>query len=515
MSQPNNQLPLSIVKDQTHETTSKILKQRESKEIVIAFSGPVGSNIKQAVSTTKEALQLYGYTVHEIKISDIILEIGKKNNSDLDVAFDPSNKSDRYSKLQSAGNKLRENYGNSILANLAIVKITLHRKNEEITSTSECIPSKTAYLINQLKHPDEVDILKTVYRNLFYLAGVLANETSRKLNLKDKLSESDASKIMERDKNENIDHGQKLEKTLQLADFFLCDNHNNKSILTTKIDRFMKLIHGENGITPTNDEYGMHMAYSAGQKSACLSRQVGASITDIDSNIIATGCNDVPKANGGLYTTEHTPDHRCFNKGYCSNDLYKQKLCDQISEVLTTELQLNTEYANKIAKIIKNSSRLKDLIEFSRSVHAEMDAITSIARTGGRSVKGGTLYTTTFPCHNCARHIIASGIKKVVYIEPYEKSLAIQLHGEDISYEPIDGDNSNNKVTFIHFEGISPKQYLNFFGLQGARKNNDGKAIKNTIYPAIKIRQEYLDDYRDFEKKIVQTMDARNLIPTK
>ncbi|MDN3612645.1 hypothetical protein QWZ16_23945 [Vibrio ostreicida] len=26
-----------------------------------------------------------------------------------------------------------------------------------------------------------------------------------------------------------------------------------------------------------------------------------------------------------------------------------------------------------------------------------------------------------FPCHNCAKHIVASGIKRVVYVEPYPK----------------------------------------------------------------------------------------------
>lgn len=56
-------------------------------------------------------------------------------------------------------------------------------------------------------------------------------------------------------------------------------------------------------------------------------------------------------------------------------------------------------------------------------MHAEMFAITDAARRG-LSVRDATLYCTTFPCHMCARHIIASGIRKVVYIEPYPKSMA-------------------------------------------------------------------------------------------
>ena len=68
-----------------------------------------------------------------------------------------------------------------------------------------------------------------------------------------------------------------------------------------------------------------------------------------------------------------------------------------------------------------------DLIEFSRTVHAEMAAIVDAARRGV-SVQDCNLYTTTFPCHECAKHIVAAGIRRVVYIEPYPKSQALSLH---------------------------------------------------------------------------------------
>ena len=46
-----------------------------------------------------------------------------------------------------------------------------------------------------------------------------------------------------------------------------------------------------------------------------------------------------------------------------------------------------------------------------------------------------TLYTTTFPCHNCAKHIIAAGIARVVYVEPYPKSKAMEFHGDALVRE--------------------------------------------------------------------------------
>lgn len=51
-------------------------------------------------------------------------------------------------------------------------------------------------------------------------------------------------------------------------------------------------------------------------------------------------------------------------------------------------------------------------MEYSRSIHAEMDVITSMARKQNGDTKDKILFTTTYPCHNCARHIVAAGIKK-------------------------------------------------------------------------------------------------------
>ena len=84
------------------------------------------------------------------------------------------------------------------------------------------------------------------------------------------------------------------------------------------------------------------------------------------------------------------------------------------------------------AREVLKATGLFDITEFGRAVHAEMDALLSCSRTG-RSTRGGTIYTTTFPCHNCTRHIIAAGIKKVVYIEPYAKSKAFSLHQDAIT----------------------------------------------------------------------------------
>lgn len=49
-----------------------------------------------------------------------------------------------------------------------------------------------------------------------------------------------------------------------------------------------------------------------------------------------------------------------------------------------------------------------------RAIHSEIDAICSAA-CSGVSIDGATIYVTRYPCEGCAKAIISSGIKKVVY----------------------------------------------------------------------------------------------------
>lgn len=62
-------------------------------------------------------------------------------------------------------------------------------------------------------------------------------------------------------------------------------------------------------------------------------------------------------------------------------------------------------------------------------MHAEQNAITQAARLGV-SVDGATLYCTHQPCTICTRIIINSGIKRVVYKNPYPDEFSMQLFDE-------------------------------------------------------------------------------------
>ena len=59
-------------------------------------------------------------------------------------------------------------------------------------------------------------------------------------------------------------------------------------------------------------------------------------------------------------------------------------------------------------------------------LHAEANAISKIAKSGNSSL-GATLYVTASPCIECAKLIIQSGIKRVVYKDEYRLTDGIDL----------------------------------------------------------------------------------------
>lgn len=498
---------------------------RKSDELVIGLAGPIGCGIASIVSGLVDRLKERGYThVVHIKLSKFLEEgLEKKLVSEWVPGPGASARLTRYRRLQEAGKQLRTKTGNpAILAEYAAQEIALDRtrRNRETNGDAQAggpiVPGRVAYLIDQVKRPEEVALLRAVYRNLFYLVGITRISDRRVDSLKDEQVRADEVQgLIDIDRLEDGEDGQQLDKTLHLSDYFIRNDAITIEGKRTKLNRFLDLVHGDKSVTPTDAEHGMYAAYCAGLRSACLSRQVGVAIAAPTGEVIATGCNDVPKATGGLYSaSSRGPDMRCVHQDdqVCFNDLHKRKLQGEIGEVIdqalkgvkTGPITLSDQDRKSLLDAIYRDTRLKDLIEFSRSVHAEMDAIVTLARIGGRGLDGATLYTTTFPCHNCARHIVASGIMKVFYVEPYEKSLAKDLHKDAIAFEVEETQQEKPKfVEFLHFEGVSPKQFNNMFRAVG-RKDSGGKFIAIKPQEADKVLPEYLDSYQDFESKAVE-----------
>lgn len=97
-----------------------------------------------------------------------------------------------------------------------------------------------------------------------------------------------------------------------------------------------------------------------------------------------------------------------------------------------------------------------------------MDALLSCARAG-ISTKNATLYATTFPCHNCAKHIVAAGVSRVVFIEPYPKSKAAEFHEDSIEVG-FSGEGQEetrtHRVRFEPFVGVGPRRFFDLFSMR-------------------------------------------------
>jgi deoxycytidylate deaminase len=151
---------------------------------------------------------------------------------------------------------------------------------------------------------------------------------------------------------------------------------------------------------------------------------------------------------------------RDLDRGLDSNDEEKLAMAHKI--LRRTGADESTVADPKAVRMALKGTGFFDITEFGRAVHAEMEAISACARSG-RSPRGASLYVTTFPCHNCTRHVIAAGIAKVYYIEPYAKSKALQLHGDAITDQ--EGSSDGRKIPFLPFIGIGPRRYLDLFSL--------------------------------------------------
>ena len=341
-----------------------------------------------------------------------------------------------------------------------------------------------ASILLTLKRPEEVKTLRKIYGDGFFLIGVFATERERlDFLIQQNAPMQDAINLIRRDSAEEDEHGQQTRKTFYLSDVFVT---LKDQAYKAELERFFDLVFSDPLTTPTQHENAMFLAYASSLRSGQLGRQVGASIACKTGDIIALGCNDVPKPGGGLYWPGKE-DRRDHVLGFDANDKQRDRIVELLISRLPPELHEGSE------KQFKSSFReALDITEYGRSVHAEMDALLSCARSGVSPV-GSILYTTTFPCHNCTRHIIAAGIERVFYIEPYAKSRAEELHEDAIVVEEKARDDKHAKrrrVPFTPFVGVGPRRYFDLFSLTLSRgyeveRKHAGKIIEFSRQGAI------------------------------
>lgn len=455
---------------------------------------------------SKNACEAEKYKCHVIKMSDLI-----RNWAILrEIPLPPPDEKtlDSVKALQNIGDQIRAKDPSSVarlcLAAIAEKRAELTGQEFKLGEAVEPDQEKRAYLIDSIRHPAETNLFRRAYGNSFALVGVVCREDVRRerilgkylnrqqLQVQEKVDAVDAFIARDAD-DSSASHGQHVTAAFHEADFFIDntedDEPDEKGILEDSLSRLVALVTHSRIIRPRIEETAMHHAHSARVRSACLSRQVGAALVGADGTVVSTGTNEVPRAGGGVYGEHfagaHTAeDHRCaFRSGekICSSNVEQNRIIDELIASLPILAEMSDQDSLR-AKIRK--TRLGGLIEFSRAVHAEMDALLSAGREGVSTI-GTRLFVTTFPCHYCARHIVSAGVYEVQFIEPYPKSLALDLHVDAIalnetSWMPPEqicmadekrraGDTTKAKtdepgrVLFKPFVGVAPRLYLRAF----------------------------------------------------
>ena len=547
------------------EGSRSTVVDQASNEIVFAIVGHVGSGTSLIATELQEVLnttRIGGdkYDVHVSKARDVINEWAEENGE-----VPPSEKPagslthlEVVKAYQDLGDRMRKERGDHTA--VAVKLVSQIRKNREANVNTNSSPSGAimpdrkprAYILDSIRHPEEVELLRHIYQDAFLLIGVVCEKQVRRNRLMEKyeIMDKEAIKLMDSDAEDGRKHkhGQHTEDAFHLSDYFINNTenmyekekfatrekilayHESKETTPTSngnwdvhenLGRLINIITRQDIVRPKIHETGMHHAYSAKMRSMCLSRQVGASLVAEDGTLLATGTNEVPKAGGGVYGEEfdegkHVPDHRCAKgNNFCSNTKQQKKIIkdvvkriDKFTTSIDVNFTLTDGHKDKLKEILMKS-RIGGLLEFSRAVHAEMDAILSASREGFSTI-GTRMYVTTFPCHYCARHIVTAGIDEVQYIEPYPKSEALKLHDDAITEvesdwlqpskalamskalpeamsktlpkakskaSPESGGKSAGKVLFKPFSGVAPRMYRRAFHKNEDLKDDKGNKI--------------------------------------
>lgn len=292
---------------------------------------------------------------------------------------------------------------------------------------------RTFIIIDAIRNPYEVLYFKERY-GAFYLLSVTTDDETRKRNLYGQDYKDTEIQILDSEeypkKQKLIDESyteQDIQKCIELSDIYVYNNGTNTDDnieLKKQLIKFFSLIMHPGLITPTPMERVMQIAYVAKMNSGCLSRQVGAAITNSDFSVKAIGWNTVPQG--------QTPCDLCNFK-----DLVNKHDKNAYSDYELQDIEfrnylekVNEKYKKSLADLkgLPHAFCFKDLFiglideknqVHTRSLHAEENAFLQLAKYGSIGIKGGKLFTTASPCELCGKKAYQLGIPEIYYIDIY------------------------------------------------------------------------------------------------
>jgi dCMP deaminase len=257
-------------------------------------------------------------------------------------------------RLIIVGNELRQRSGASVLAERILAKVEDDKH----------------YVIDSIRNPAEVDAFRAAKH--FKLIRIDAPPEVRFQRILSRQRESDPRTFeefieLENREAEGDDTSQNLVKVELMADHTLT-NEGALTALYAQIDDLLPKLLKEIQ-RPSWDEYFMNIAKVVASRSNCMKRKVAAIIVR-DKRVISTGYNGTPRG------------ARNCNEGGCPR-------CNGLAV---------------------SGTGLDECL----CSHGEENAIVQ-ASYHGVSLKDAVIYTTFAPCLQCAKMIINSGIREVIY----------------------------------------------------------------------------------------------------
>lgn len=353
------------------------------------------------------------------------------------------------STYQAGGNSIRKlgkvdvNYKQTSLdiSRLFHLPKTLNK----IIKSIRKIRNEAFVIIDALRNPHEVSFFRDRYA-AFKLVAINTPDKDRKNYLQqvhkfnvDQLKsldriesgKSDGGQIEKNAKSNLLEAMfvfQNVKKCIELSDIHIFNPKNelgNHNVLTAQLVWYFSLMHHPGLVSPTSMERSMQIAFSAKSNSGCISRQVGAAITDRDNSVKAIGWNDVPSGQvpcslRSVYGALNYFDERVYSHYERNNPEFRKTLKEKYKSLLSqNEKLLNGRSLSYCFKEVKNSIDKKGNQVHTRPLHAEENAFLQIAKYGGVGIRGGKLYTTASPCELCAKKAYQLGIEEIIFIDPY------------------------------------------------------------------------------------------------
>jgi deoxycytidylate deaminase len=470
----------------------KVVERSDLDEIHLVLVRALGTDVEALIHHLMAAFATFGFVTEHIKLSEGIDAM----RPDLAGRQLEKGSYQYYKQYMNAGNELRE-VDAATLAYYAVQTVAERREHALKKNPNRGI----LYIHDSVMHAAEASVFRRTYGNSAFVVSVNRSEAKRRKRLSQRIRahSRDLSKVdgqvktlMDRDMGkapEGSGRALSFERTFHRADVFLdgelhdCEIDANGESTQPLIRHFMRQLFSYPHGTPTIEEAMMAHAFTASRRSGALARRVGAAIANSRGDLICVGRNDVPRPLGGLYDANDANSRADANykfrrssfpilaktvRGADSSDLVKlEMLVEVVRAAIEDGIAGEADYSKLLKRLLKSTriqkSQFLELIAYGRTVHAEMDAITTAARLGV-SVRGASLYTTTFPCHECGRHIVAAGIREVVFVEPYPKSRVRQLHADAVQLlDDSTLHREKNKVCFRPFVGIAARRLPELF----------------------------------------------------